>query len=148
MHSYSFRCEVNFKFSFLKSLYIYIYLIYKFIGIVRMRRKLCKELKIKHIQHKINIFLQNFVHLLLGVSHIKINLNCFHVSELYASNKITRCTFCMLRIILYKCAYFSKNSKEIRIQSTINGKLICINVFTLKLIFCNCFECGKCTENL
>ena len=36
-------------------------------------------------------------------------------------------------------ALFSKNSKEIKIQSTINGKLICINVFTIKLTFCNCF---------
>ena len=59
-------------------------------------------------------------------------MNHFHVSELYASNKIMCCTrFVRMRI-------FSKNSKEIKIQSTINDKLICTNVFKLKLIFCNC----------
>ena len=39
--------------------------------------------------------------------------------------------------VLYECTYFQKNSKEIKIQSTINSKLICTNVFKLK--FCNCF---------
>ena len=47
--------------------------------------------------------------------------------------------------VLHVCAsscmnvHISKNSKKLKIQSTINGKLICINGFTLKLIFCNCF---------
>ena len=47
--------------------------------------------------------------------------------------------FCTNVHNLVQMHIFSKNPKEIKIQSTINGKLICTNVFKLKLIFCNCF---------
>ena len=36
-------------------------------------------------------------------------------------------------------AHICEELQKIKIQSTINGKLICTNVFTLKLIFGNCF---------
>ena len=56
-----------------------------------------------------------------------------HLTKLCAARVLHVCaSFCTN-------AHISKNSKEINIQSTIKGKLISLNVFTLKLIFCNCF---------
>ena len=56
-----------------------------------------------------------------------------HPTKLHAAYILHVCNH------LVRMCIFSKNSKEIKIQSTINGKLICINVFTLKLICCNFF---------